>query len=107
MANLRAPLKAPNGVCLVLCLVELRWRFRHGKLEGKTAIVTGGATGIGRYYTEALAREGATVAIIDIGDREAAAAAINAIITRDTCLSLLTSVGQEVDLESARRHGSH
>ena len=39
-----------------------------GKLDGKTAIVTGRATGIGRHYTEALAREGATVASPGDGD---------------------------------------
>ena len=66
-----------------------------GKLEGKTAIVTGGATGIGRYYTEALAREGATVAIVDIADCEAAAATINATIGRVTCLSVSTDVSDE------------
>ena len=43
-----------------------------GKLDGKTAVVTGGAKGVGRHYTQALAREGATVAIVDIADCEAA-----------------------------------
>jgi NAD(P)-dependent dehydrogenase (short-subunit alcohol dehydrogenase family) len=37
-------------------------------LEGKTAIVTGGAGGIGRYLCEGLAREGAKVVIADIID---------------------------------------
>ena len=60
------------------------------KLEGKTAVVRGGAMGIGRHYTEALAREGATVAILDIGDCEAAAAAVNASIGRVACLEVKT-----------------
>ena len=34
-------------------------------LEGKTAIVTGGGSGIGRTSAHALAREGARVAIFD------------------------------------------
>src|ERR1700730_4767098 len=59
------------------------------------AIVTGGATGIGRHYTEALAREGATVAIVDIGDSDAAAKAVNACVGRIACLSFLIDVSDE------------
>jgi NAD(P)-dependent dehydrogenase (short-subunit alcohol dehydrogenase family) len=65
------------------------------KLEGKTAIVTGGAMGIGRHYTEALVREGATVAIVDIVDCEGAAAAVNASIGRAACLGVKTDVSDE------------
>jgi NAD(P)-dependent dehydrogenase (short-subunit alcohol dehydrogenase family) len=36
------------------------------RLTGKTAIVTGGAKGIGRHYSQALAAEGARVMIADI-----------------------------------------
>jgi len=39
-----------------------------GKLEGKAAIVTGGARGIGRHYSMALADEGAQVMVADIVD---------------------------------------
>ncbi|MGB7687341.1 MAG: SDR family NAD(P)-dependent oxidoreductase, partial [Pseudolabrys sp.] len=38
------------------------------RLAGKTAIVTGGAKGIGRHYSQALAAEGAHVMIADIAD---------------------------------------
>ena len=40
------------------------------RMEGKTAIVTGGALGIGRATCELLAREGARVAIVDLLDEE-------------------------------------
>lgn len=66
-----------------------------GKLDGRTAIVTGGASGIGRHYTEALAREGATVAIIDLGNCEAVATAVKAGVGRAACLSLPTDVSDE------------
>ena len=38
------------------------------RLEGKVAIVTGGAKGIGRHYSQALASQGARVMIADIAD---------------------------------------
>lgn len=38
------------------------------RLEGRVAIVTGGAKGIGRHYAQALAAEGARVMIADIAD---------------------------------------
>src|SRR5207245_3173321 len=47
-------------------------RRTMGKLEGKTALVTGGGRGIGRGITLEFAREGADVAINYRRDREAA-----------------------------------
>ena len=38
------------------------------RLEGKVAIVTGGARGIGQAYATALAGEGASVVVADVGD---------------------------------------
>ena len=46
------------------------------RLQGKTAIVTGGAKGIGRHYSQALAAEGARVMIADIADGNELAAEI-------------------------------
>lgn len=39
-----------------------------GRVENRVALVTGGATGLGRSHALALAREGADVAIFDLGD---------------------------------------
>jgi len=49
-----------------------------GKLEGRVAIVTGGAQGIGRAIVDKLAEEGAGVVVADI-DREKADAAASAV----------------------------
>jgi 3-oxoacyl-[acyl-carrier protein] reductase len=42
------------------------------RLEGRVAIVTGGARGIGRAYTERFLREGASVQIADVDDAHGA-----------------------------------
>jgi len=50
-----------------------------GRVDGKIALITGAAMGIGRAVSETLAREGATVVLTDIQDTEGqqAAEAIN------------------------------
>jgi len=47
-----------------------------GRLDGKVAIVTGAAVGIGPYYARGLAAEGAKVAILDVLSAESTVAAI-------------------------------
>jgi NAD(P)-dependent dehydrogenase (short-subunit alcohol dehydrogenase family) len=45
-----------------------------GRVEGKVALVTGGASGIGRSCAERLAAEGATVVVTDVQDDKGAEA---------------------------------
>jgi NAD(P)-dependent dehydrogenase (short-subunit alcohol dehydrogenase family) len=49
-----------------------------GKLDGKSAIVTGAAQGIGATYAKALAAEGASVCVSDVSDPKPVVDAINA-----------------------------
>jgi glucose 1-dehydrogenase len=69
------------------------------RLDGKVAVVTGGARGIGRTLAEAMAREGASVVIADISSdtAEATAAGINAEGGAAIAVSLDVSVRPEVD----------
>ncbi|MGZ8694752.1 MAG: SDR family NAD(P)-dependent oxidoreductase [Gaiellaceae bacterium] len=56
-----------------------------GQLDGKVAIVTGAAQGIGRAIAEGLAREGARIVVVDLAraDEAAAAFADGVAITAD------------------------
>lgn len=46
------------------------------RLEGRAALVTGAARGMGRVMAQALARAGAAVAFVDLADAESAAAEV-------------------------------
>lgn len=50
-----------------------------GQLDGRVAIVTGGARGLGRAYAIGLAREGASIGVADIGDARPVVAEIEAM----------------------------
>jgi NAD(P)-dependent dehydrogenase (short-subunit alcohol dehydrogenase family) len=72
------------------------------KLAGKTAIVTGGAMGIGRALAEGLAAEGARIVIADRADAEATAAEMTA--AGNTALGIACDVSSEEEtMEMAAR----
>jgi NAD(P)-dependent dehydrogenase (short-subunit alcohol dehydrogenase family) len=76
-----------------------------GRVEGKVALVTGGASGIGAGCARTLAREGAKVVITDIQDAkgEALAAEIGATYLHHDVTS--EDAWIEVMAEVERRHG--
>ena len=70
------------------------------RLEGRSAIVTGGATGIGKHYSHALAAEGAQVMIADIQDGSALAEEIAAKYGRNATASMKFDVSDEAQCKA-------
>jgi NAD(P)-dependent dehydrogenase (short-subunit alcohol dehydrogenase family) len=70
------------------------------RLAGKTALVTGGAKGIGRHYSQALAAEGARVMIADIADGRALAEEIASRNGADSVAAVKFDVGEEQQVKS-------
>jgi NAD(P)-dependent dehydrogenase (short-subunit alcohol dehydrogenase family) len=65
------------------------------RLTGKVAIVTGGALGIGRHYSQALAAQGAKVMIADIADGKPLADEIASRHGVDAAASAVADVSDE------------
>ena len=70
-----------------------------GRVQGKIALVTGAAQGLGRAAAEALAREGARVLLTDLNEAGAreAAAAINAAHGEGTAFAFALDVTREAE----------
>jgi NAD(P)-dependent dehydrogenase (short-subunit alcohol dehydrogenase family) len=71
-----------------------------GRLENRVAIVTGGAKGIGRHYSRALAAEGAAVVVADIADGKDVADEIAAKHGRNSVLAAQFDVSDEDSVKS-------
>ena len=68
------------------------------RLEGKTALVTGAASGFGRGIAEAYVREGARVAIVDLNEEGARRVAAE---LGDNAIALRCDVSRAEDVEAA------
>ncbi|MBW8322589.1 MAG: L-iditol 2-dehydrogenase [Rhizobium sp.] len=71
-----------------------------GRLEGKSALITGSARGIGRAFAEAYVREGATVAIADIDIDQAGRTAAE---IGDKAYAVRLDVTDQASIEAAIR----
>jgi NAD(P)-dependent dehydrogenase (short-subunit alcohol dehydrogenase family) len=70
------------------------------RLAGRTAIVTGGAKGIGAHYSRALAAEGARVMIADIADASGLAEEIAAAHGGNSVTSAVADVSDEASVKT-------
>ena len=65
------------------------------RLDGRVAILTGGAKGIGKHYARALAAEGARLMIADIADGSEVAAVLARDYGANSVESAVTDVSDE------------
>jgi NAD(P)-dependent dehydrogenase (short-subunit alcohol dehydrogenase family) len=70
------------------------------RLIGRTAIITGGARGIGAHYSRALAAEGAQVMIADIADGTALAEEIAGRHGGNSVVSMIADVSDETSVKA-------
>jgi NAD(P)-dependent dehydrogenase (short-subunit alcohol dehydrogenase family) len=70
------------------------------RLDGRVAIVTGGAKGIGAHYVRALAREGARLMIADIADGKEVAASVARERGANSVASTIADVSDEASVKA-------
>ena len=68
-------------------------------LEGKTAVITGSASGMGRAFAECLGREGMNVVMADIEEKALRLAASRVEATGATVLPVVTDVSDEASMD--------
>ena len=76
-----------------------------GRLANKTALVTGGASGIGRASVLRFAEEGASVVIADFNQDAADKLASEMVASGHSAVSAACDVSDEASVEAAVQHG--
>jgi meso-butanediol dehydrogenase/(S,S)-butanediol dehydrogenase/diacetyl reductase len=76
-----------------------------GRIEGRIALITGAASGIGRATAELFVKEGASVVVADKNGAEAAARELGARASAVTCDVSKTADVQAMVAATTKRHG--
>jgi NAD(P)-dependent dehydrogenase (short-subunit alcohol dehydrogenase family) len=84
-------------------MAELTEAKSRGLLKGKVALVTGGASGIGRATALLFAREGAAVAVVDLNKHKGKAVAETIIIEGGKAIFVHADVSNAADCQLAVR----
>ena len=76
------------------------------RVEGKVALITGGAVGMGKAHAEALAREGAKIVIADRNEEAGQKTASQLQKSGHEAIFVKLDVSSETQYCSGRRHGN-
>jgi NAD(P)-dependent dehydrogenase (short-subunit alcohol dehydrogenase family) len=76
-------------------------RTYHGLLSGKVALITGGASGIGRATALLFGREGAAVAVVDLNENEGQDVVRRIISDGGNAIFVRADVSRAADCQSA------
>ena len=70
------------------------------RLDGKVAVVTGGASGIGRAIVQTFARSGASVRILDVDHKRAEAVALDVVSAGGSASALQCDVTNQENVKA-------
>jgi NAD(P)-dependent dehydrogenase (short-subunit alcohol dehydrogenase family) len=87
----------------MLSCSKTKWTGIMGRVEGKIAIVSGGASGIGKASAELLAAEGAIVVITDVQEELGEKIAQNIVANNGKAMFLRHDVTNEADWEAVTK----